>query len=158
MNKPDSLRNHLLATVPDLKHNPDRLLVFIDEGAARCTAAKSLSWEYRYTLQLILTDYAGHPDAVMLPLLGWVKVNQSELLENLDNAREGIQFEAEILDGGKVDMAIKLTLTERVVVGKDAQGNTTLTHPAEPQPVLAYLDPEFKPGPNASSEWYIPNG
>ncbi|MFB4401228.1 phage tail protein, partial [Pseudomonas inefficax] len=35
MDKPNSLREHLLAAVPDLKRNPDRLLMFIDAGKVR---------------------------------------------------------------------------------------------------------------------------
>lgn len=63
MNKPSSLRSHLLAAVPELRHNPDRLLIFIDQGRMRSTAAPGLSFEYSYTLNLIFTDYAGHPGA-----------------------------------------------------------------------------------------------
>lgn len=133
MNKPESLRSHLLASVPELKNNPDRLLVFIDNGRIRCTAAASLSFEYVYDLQVILTDYAGHPDAVMLPLLGWLRVNQSELLANLAKAEEGIQFEADIIDASKADLSLKLPLTERVVVRKQPDGHYDVTHPAEPQ-------------------------
>jgi hypothetical protein len=133
MNKPESLRAHLLASVPELKHNPDRLLIFINNGRIRCTAAVSLSFEYAYELQIILTDYAGHPDAVMLPLLGWLRVNQSELLVNLTKAEEGIQFEADVIDASKVDLALTLPLTERVVVRKQPDGAYDVTHPAEPQ-------------------------
>lgn len=158
MNKPNSLRAHLLAKVPELKDNPDRLLVFIDDGNVRCTAAATLSWEYGYTLQLILTDYAGHPDAVMLPLLAWVRVHQSELLTNLDKAKEGLRFEADIIDANKVDLSIKLPLTERVVIGQDGAGNTTITHPAEPQAALAFLDPAWQAGAQGTgSEWYLPD-
>ena len=67
MKKPESLRQHLLASVPSLARDPDRLLVFIDEGRMRCTAAPGLSFEYEYRLNLILTDYAGHADAVAVP-------------------------------------------------------------------------------------------
>ncbi|WP_178081838.1 phage tail protein, partial [Pseudomonas sp. B6(2017)] len=52
MNKPESLRVHLLDRVPELRHNPDRLLIFIDNGKVRCTAAASLSFEYSYDLQV----------------------------------------------------------------------------------------------------------
>lgn len=69
MNKPEHLRAHLLGTIAELKHNPDRLLIFIDNGKVRCTAAASLSFGYCFDLQIILSDYAGHPDSVMLPLL-----------------------------------------------------------------------------------------
>lgn len=157
MNKPESLRAHLLATVAELKHNPDRLLIFIDNGKIRCTAAASLSFEYNFDLQVILTDYAGHPDSVMLPLLGWLSVNQSELLENLNKSAQGIQFEADILDNSKVDLSLKLPLTERVVVGKDADGNITVHHPGEPRQVAAFLDPAWIPGAQGTgSEWVVP--
>ena len=157
MNKPENLRAHLLATVAELKHNPDRLLIFIDNGKVRCTAAASLSFEYSFDLQIILTDFAGHPDSVMLPVLGWLSVNQSELLENLDKVKTGVQFEAEILDKNKVDLSLTLPLTERVIVGKDDQGNTTVKHPGEPQRVPGYLDPNWVPGAQGNtSEWVVP--
>ena len=133
MNKPDNLREHLLAAVPELKHNPDRLLIFIDNGKVRCTAAASLSFEYAYDLQIILTDFAGHPDSVILPLLGWLRVNQSELLANLDKSAEGITFEADVIDQSKVDMSLSLPLTERVIVKKQADGTYDIKHAAEPQ-------------------------
>lgn len=159
MNKPESLRAHLLATVAEFKHNPDRLLIFIDNGKVRCTAAHTLSFEYSFDLQIILTEFAGHPDSVILPILGWLSVNQSELLENLEKAKDGIQFEADILDKNKVDLSITLQLTERVVVGEDDQGNTTVKHPNEPQYVAGYLDPNWKPGVQGNtSELRVPGG
>jgi len=159
MNKPESLRAHLLATVAEFKHNPDRLLIFIDNGKVRCTAAHTLSFEYSFDLQIILTEFAGHPDSVILPILGWLSVNQSELLENLEKVKDGIQFEADILDKNKVDLSITLPLTERVVVGEDGQGNTTVKHPNEPQYVAGYLDPNWKPGAQGNtSEWRVPSG
>ncbi|WP_330565247.1 phage tail protein [Pseudomonas yamanorum] len=159
MNKPESLRAHLLATVAEFKHNPDRLLIFIDNGRVRCTAAHTLSFEYSFDLQIILTEFAGHPDSVILPILGWLSVNQSELLENLDKVKDGIQFEADILDKDKVDLSITLQLTERVAVGNDEQGNTTVKHPNEPQYVAGYLDPNWKPGAQGNaSEWIVPDG
>lgn len=157
MNKPESLRAHLLATVAEFKHNPDRLLIFIDNGRVRCTAAPSLSFEYSFDLQIILTDFSGHPDSVILPILGWLSVNQTELLENLDRVKQGIQFEADILDKDKVDFSLTLPLTERVIVGKDEQGNVTVKHAGEPQRVADYLDPNWVPGAEGNSgEWVVP--
>lgn len=142
MKKPESLREHLLGAVADLKNDPDRLLVFIDEGSVRSTLGHGLSFEYRYTLNVILTDFAGHPDAVFIPLLAWIRVNQSELLANQDKHKESIGFEADILDGGKVDLSIKLPLTERAIVKKHDNGALEVTHPDEPQP-----DPFLPAGP-----------
>ena len=158
MNKPESLRSHLLATVTELQHNPDLLLIFIDNGKVRCTAAATLSFEYSYDLQIILTAFAGHPDSVMLPVLGWISINQPELLENYEKMQSGIQFEADILDKDKVDLGLTLRLTERVVVGTDAQGNTTVKHAGEPQRVAGYLDPNWVPGSQGNvSEWVVPD-
>lgn len=133
MNKPASLRAALAAALPELSRDPDRLLVFIDKGSVQSTFAGGLSWEYAYTLNIILTDYAGHPDAVILPLLQWVRINQSELLDNVDQRPHGITFEADILDAGKVDMSIALKLTERVVARVEGD-RIDLTHVGEPQP------------------------
>ncbi|MDH0099932.1 phage tail protein [Stutzerimonas stutzeri] len=142
MNKPESLRAHLLAAIPELKRNPDRLLVFIDNGSLRSTAAPGLSFEYSYTLNLILTDFAGHPDAVAIPLLAWVLVNQRELMENQERGRDAIKFEADILDNSKVDLSITLPLTERVIVKRMDDGTLQVDHPPEPQ-----LDEFFPAGP-----------
>ncbi|MDG9854118.1 phage tail protein [Pseudomonas aeruginosa] len=133
MYKPDSLRTTLLSSVPQLKHDHERLLMFIDQGSVRCTAAASLSFEYAYSLQIILTDFPGDPDAVMLPLLGWLREHQSELLANLDKVANGIQFEVDILDKSKVDLAITLPLTERVVVKRLDDGTYSVAHAPEPQ-------------------------
>jgi hypothetical protein len=133
MNKPESLRSHLLASVAELKHNPDRLLIFIDQGRIRSTAAPGLSFEYSYTLNLILTDYAGHPDAIAIPLLAWLLVNQSELLANLEKGKDAIQFEADVIDQNSVDLSFTLPLTERVIVKQQEDGSLEITHPDEPQ-------------------------
>ncbi|PZP26679.1 phage tail protein [Pseudomonas kuykendallii] len=132
MNKPNSLREHLLAAVAELKHSPDRLLIFIDTGSVRCTAVPGLSFEYSYTLQVILTDFAGHPDSVFIPVLEWLRRQQPELLTNLERGKDAITFEADILDGGKVDMALSLPLTERVIVKRLDSGALDVTHPEEP--------------------------
>lgn len=132
MNKPTSLRAHLLAAVPELRHNPDRLLIVIDQGRLRATAAPGLSFEYSYTLNLVFTDYAGHPDAIAIPLLAWLLINQSELLANPQRNADAIQFEVDPLANDKVDLAITLPLTERVIVKKQPDGTLQVTHAEEP--------------------------
>lgn len=132
MLKPASLRTAIEAALPDLKRNPDRLLVFIDEGTVRCTSAESLSFEYGYTLQLVVTDYADHADTIMVPLLGWLATHQPELLANPDRGRDGIRFEADLLNKVSMDLAIRIALTERVVVSALPGGSYTATHVGEP--------------------------
>lgn len=131
MIKPASLRAAIEAALPDLKRNPDRLLVFVKEGSIRCTAAASLSFEYAYTLQLVVTDYAEHADTVMVPVLAWVAEHQPELLANPDR-RDGIRFDAELLDHKGMDLGVSVQLTERVVVTTHEDGTHTTEHVPEP--------------------------
>lgn len=132
MIKPTSLRNHLLAAVPGLSRNRDQLKIFVDGGSIRCTAAAGLSFEYSYTVELLLTDYPGSADAVAIPLLAWVRQHQSELLANQNKHAESIKFEVEILNNDLADMSIRLPLTERVIVKPQADGTLQVSHPAEP--------------------------
>lgn len=132
MNKPNSLRDHLLAADPTLAQNPERLLVFIDQGNIRATAGPGLSFEWVYTLNLIITDYAGHPDNVAIPLLAWLRRNQPDLLTNIEKGKEAITFEADILGNDKVDLSITMPLTERVIVKRLQDQSLEVTHPPEP--------------------------
>ncbi|MCY1411477.1 P2 phage tail completion protein R (GpR) [compost metagenome] len=91
----------------------------------------------------------------MLPLLGWVREHQSELLANLDKSADGIQFEADILDKSKVDLSITLPLTERVVVARQPDGGYSVTHALEPQ-YTTYENSgpvQFYAGGELLSEW-----
>jgi hypothetical protein len=157
MLKPGSLRTHLTAAIPELRRNPDQLLVFIDQGSLVATNAEGLSFEYRYTLRLILTDFAGHPDAVMVPLLVWIGIHQSELLAH-PSLREQIQFEAELVANDKVDLEIKIPLTERVGVHALPEGGYNVEHYPEPQPE-GHLEAEhweIYAGGELIAEWDVP--
>lgn len=131
MIKPESLRAAIEDALPELKKNPDRLLVFIDQGSLRCTAARSLSFEYGYTLQLIVTDYARHADTLMVPVLAWVARHQPELLANPDR-RDGIRFQADLINHKSMDLEVSIQLTERVVVTTHQDGTYTAEHVPEP--------------------------
>jgi hypothetical protein len=139
MLKPSSLRAHLTNATPDLKKNPDKLTVFVKDGRLVSAAAKSLSFEYRYTLSLVVLDYEGHPDAIMVPLLAWLKRNQIELFENTDLREKSIRFEVEYLNKSTLDLTIDVDLTERVIVqpGSMPTSDVTakrynITHAGEP--------------------------
>ena len=62
MLKPDSLRRALTDAVTVLKTNPDMLRIFVDNGSIASTLATSLSFEKRYTLNVIVTDFTGDFD------------------------------------------------------------------------------------------------
>lgn len=133
MKKPAALRAAIEAAVPELATDKDRLLAFIDNGSIVCTGVESRSFEWRYTMNLIITDYAGDPNRLWLALLDWVRVNQSPLLAG-PSLQEQIRFEVDILADDKVDLDIKLPLTENVVVDSDDDGNETASPVHEPVP------------------------
>lgn len=132
MQKPDSLRAYVTAALPDLARDPDRLQIFIDKGRIRSTGAKGLAFEYAYSLNLVLLDFAGDVDLVMLTILAWLRVHQAELLQNYQTNPNAIPFEADILDGDKIDLSLQLELTERVITTPREGGGYDMVHPPEP--------------------------
>lgn len=131
MKKPQLLRQHLVAAMPSLAADPERLLVFVDDGGLAASFAAGLSFQYRYTLELVLRDFAGAPEAVMVPLLQWLTRHQPELLANPED-RDKLTFVVDVLSDKLVDLAIKLPLTERVRVVQDNAGAFQLEYLPEP--------------------------
>lgn len=116
MYKAHSLRAHLGATVPDLKRDPDKLSILVKDGRVVCAGEASLSFEYAFTLQIIVLDYAGHADAITLPILVWMRTHQPEYFDNPAQRDKAFRFEAEYNNAKTIDLAIELDLTERVRV------------------------------------------
>lgn len=73
MLKPQQIRHMLADSVPLLKRNPDSLNMFIDSGRIASTLASSLSFEYQYQLNLVVTDYGDSLDLLIVPLLAWLR-------------------------------------------------------------------------------------
>lgn len=138
MYKPASLRRHLGATVPDLQTNPDKLSILVRQGRTVCAGAASLSFEYQYTVQIVVLDFAGEPDHVMLPLLVWLRTHQREYFDHPEWREQRLRFEAEYLNNTTIDLTVELDLTERVAVTVQdpadhaAPGRYTLDHLSEP--------------------------
>ena len=139
MEKLISLRDHLLGAVAELKRNPDKLLTFIQDGRVAFHRGQHLSHEYRVPAQLVITDYSGTLDTVMIPLLQWLSRYQPDL-----DPDEAVTIEAEILDNKRWDLALTVQLTERVVALVDCDaGHINVEHrmpeyPIDPCPANAW--------------------
>ncbi|MGP2470719.1 phage tail protein [Yersinia sp. 2540 StPb PI] len=133
MLKPESLRANIMKSVSYIKKNPDCLHVFIDNGVIIATLAPSLSFEYQYTLNLVITDYADNLDLIIVPILHWLRTNQPDIMANPDKRQDGFTFEVDYLDNKLRDISIDLKLTERTIV-KEQEGALTVTHLDEPVP------------------------
>lgn len=110
MKKLHSLRAHLVNSVPGIRENPEKLLTFIEDGAIAFQRGQSLSHQYRIPVRIVITDHAGDIDTVIIPLLQWLSHYQPDL-----DPDEAVRFQAELLDSQSWDLALDVTLTERVV-------------------------------------------
>lgn len=126
MKKVDGIRRLLLQWVPQLADNPENLQLFVEKGRIASTPTASLSFVYRYTLNIVVQDFAGDVSSILLPLLAWVQEQQPELLRRENN--EPFSFEREILDGDLSDVSITIDLTERVLVRPGEEGGYALDY------------------------------
>ena len=138
MDKPSKLRDTLTNALPDLTTNPEKLASCVVGGRVVHSGTDALSWEYRYSLRVLLTDFAGHADAVMAPLVMWMKTHQPEVFDNPDTREKAIRFEAEFLNSGAVDLQIDLQLTEAVL---------SRARPNSPPGALNLIHKEEQPRP-----------
>lgn len=145
MDKPSSLRETLTKALPAIKKDPQKLAIFVTGGRVIHTGTDSLSFEYAYTLRALLLDYTGHADAVMAPLVWWMKQNQPEIFDNPERRDRAIRFEVEYLNTKAMDLQIELDLTEAVLSRprpNGPPGALNLIHKPEPPPTLTILQAE----------------
>jgi len=131
MLKPKQLRDALTTCVPLLQRNPDSLNMFIDNGRMVSTLASSLSFEYQYQLNLVVTDYDGDLDLLVVPVLAWLRENQPDIMATEEKRRTGFTFNADVISDNAMDISMNIQLTERVIV-KDEGGALHVNHIGEP--------------------------
>lgn len=126
MQKLHSLRTALTAACPDLARDPDRLVIFAEQGKVeKRLRVAGLSCRYTYTATLLVTDWAQDADAVILPLVQWCQQNQPDMTEQ-------ITFEADLLNHDTVDLVVHVPLTEFVAVTDNGNGTVSTAHLPEP--------------------------
>lgn len=135
MLKPAQLREALTRSVPLLQSSPDCLNMFIDHGRIVSTLAASLSFEYQYQLNLVITDYAGDIDLIVVPVLAWLREHQPDIMATQERRNTGFTYKADVISDTLCDISIDLQLTERVLV-KQVEGALHVDHVPEP-PILA---------------------
>lgn len=127
MKKLDSLKQHLLDTVPKLKQNPEGLHLFADSGYTRFHATDNLHFSYHFQCIVLIENMSIDPDDLFVPLIWWVRHNQTDI------ADDDIKFIIDPLDGNSYDIKIEFPLDERVLVTTTDKGFST-KHPPEPVP------------------------
>lgn len=162
MIKLQHLRAHILASVPELARNPEQLHTFVNDGKIKFARGQNLSHQYTVDAQIIITDYSGSLDTVMVPLLQWLNSYQPDL-----DPDEAVQIEAEILNNTHWDLALTVRLTERVVAKVNCEtGRIESEHRMPEYPIDACPAKSWQlyvKGPSDAehvlkSEWQSPGG
>lgn len=137
MLKPDSLRKALINAAPVLATNPDMLRLYVDSGNIAATLATSLSFEKQYTLNVVVTDFTGDFDLILVPVLAWLREHQPDILSTDTGRKKGFVFEADINNDSSFDISISLLLTERTLVDEvgAALHVRCIPEPPPPEPV-----------------------
>jgi len=139
MKKLADLRAHILANVPELKDNPEKLVTFIEDGQIEYWKGANLSHSYTLPVRVIITDYTGSVDNIVIPILAWLSYREPGA-----DPENAISFEAEILKNNAYDLAITVNITERVIV-KATEAGLDVEH-VLPEPEMEM---------NADAEWQI---
>ena len=133
MYKPKSLRKALNDAVPDLARNPEMMRIFIDNGKLASTLATSLSFENQYTLNVVVTDFTGDIELLLVPIQAWVRIHQADIMTTDEGRKKGFTYFADINSNDSADISISLMLTERTLVREEGDKLHIETVP-EPQP------------------------
>jgi hypothetical protein len=127
MKKIADLREYLEKRILELRRNPDQLLVFIEDGRIIFHNGGNYSHNYKAAVRVIVTDWKGGADALVIAVLEWMGVREPGF--NPDTA---IKFDLEILDKETVDIAFTLEITERVIVKLEGTERTIVHDLPEP--------------------------
>lgn len=133
MLKAELLRQQLTTAVRFFRDNPDRLEVFVKSGHAVSGGQASPSFRYDFEINVLAMDFSGSLDELIVPVLGWAKLHQPDLLFSRDQREKGIGFEAEILDNGAADILITVKASELVIVTAGEDGRPLVQHRDQPK-------------------------
>lgn len=133
MSKAKSLRNALEAAIPELRNEPDRLKLWIENGAVRARGTSSHGFALQYPLSVLIEQAKTDLAVIVLAITRWLRVNQPDLLApNVDS----FQFESDILDLTTADILFTINLTENIAVAPQPDGSWSVTYLAEPDPMF----------------------
>jgi hypothetical protein len=133
MIKPASLRSAIVALLPEAQRDPQKLLMWVDQGTLVSCGTDTLGFAYRYRLNIILVEYAGEPSVVMLAVTNWLRVHQPE---RLTPGQEAFSIEVDLIDSKTVDLQLQIMLDENVSVSRREDGGYDMQHLTEPDPLF----------------------
>lgn len=108
-----SLRQHLLDKIEHLRHNPDRLLISVDQGHMEWQGT-GLSHRQNY---MAIIEVDAWPEALesndlFVPVLDWYQQHQDP---RPANSKSPIRYQTYILSSGSTTVVIEIDLEEWIV-------------------------------------------
>lgn len=113
MRKIDSLRDTLLAAIPEANNDPAMLPTWIDRGSVRGRQTGSGSFEMAFRLNVLAIGVRTDLSLISLAVTKWLRANQPERLQP---GSDSFTFDADILDNGTADVLIQIDLTQNYEV------------------------------------------
>jgi hypothetical protein len=113
MRKIQSLRAALIAAIPELANDYDRLRVWVDRGRGQGRQTVTDGFTMAFRLNVLAIEVVTDLSLIALCILQWLRTNQPELLQP---AADSFTFDADILDDTTSDVLIQIELTQNYVV------------------------------------------
>lgn len=147
MKKPKLLRKALEAAIPEIRNEPDRLALWVEDGTVECTHTATGGFAMAYPLSVLLTQLETDIAVVVLAITRWLRVNQPDLLQP---NKASFTFETDVLDATTADLLFTIRLRENVKVTPNDDGSSVIDYLDEPDPLfddgISLINPD--PAPN----------
>lgn len=134
MQKPASLRKALTAALPELRNEPDRLSLWVEDGSVRTRQTAAQGFAFEYPLSVLLREVKTDIAIAVHAINRWLRIHQPDLMAAHQAA--SYKFETDILDEGSADILFTLQLTEAVAIADAEGGAWSIEYQAEPNPLL----------------------
>lgn len=133
MSKSKSLRAALTAAIPELRNEPARLKLWIENGAVRARGTASHGFALQYPLSVLIEEAKTDIAIIALAITRWLRVNQPDLLAPNGDS---FQFESDILDVSTADILFTINITENIAVEPQPDGSWSVTYLEEQDPLF----------------------
>ena len=135
MRKPASLRKAIESAVRELRHEGDRLKLWVEDGAVRSRQTENHGFAFEYPLSVLVQETSTDIAIIAHAITRWLRIHQPDLLTG--GAGDSFKFETDILDNKTADILFTLQLTENVAITENEDGSWAVDYLAEPDPLFA---------------------
>lgn len=139
MQKPASLRAALTAAIPEIRDQPDRLVIWVEDGAVRARQTETHGFAFDYPLSVLLREVSTDIAIVALAINRWLRRHQPNLLAG--GAGDSYKFETDVLDNKTADILFTIDLCENVAVEPQPDGSWSIDYLVEPDPLFDDAQP-----------------